>query len=182
MTSPATRARRATTSPGDGEQGFTLAELLVTMLVMGVVATAVMSVALRTFTTTATVTNRRDVLADGRNALDRLSKQLRQAESIDQGGTSASMITFSSYINGTPATIVWQVTGTSAPYTLEESTTGGANPVPVVTALSDNDVFTYTPSGSVLANVTIRLPLQTSTTTIEMTTDVQLRNVQDDSS
>jgi prepilin-type N-terminal cleavage/methylation domain-containing protein len=182
MTSPATRARRATTSPGDGEQGFTLAELLVTMLVMGVVATAVMSVALRTFTTTATVTNRRDVLADGRNALDRLSKQLRQAESIDQGGTSASMITFSSYINGTPATIVWQVTGTSAPYTLTESTTGGANPVPVVTALGDSDVFTYTPSGSVLAQVTIRLPLETSTTTIEMTTDVQLRNVQDDSS
>ena len=54
--------------------------------------------------------------------------------------------------------------------------------MPVVTALGDNDVFTYTPSGSVLANVTIRLPLQTTTTTIEMTTDVQLRNVQDDSS
>lgn len=152
------------------------------MLVMGIVATAVMSVALRTFTTTATVTNRRDVLADGRNALDRLSKQLRQAESIDEGGTSASMITFSSYINGTPATIVWQVTGTSAPYTLTESTTGGANPVPVVTSLSDNDVFTYSPNGTVQAFVSIRLPLKTSTTTIEMNTDVQLRNLQADSS
>jgi len=151
------------------------------MLVMGIVATAVMSVALRTFTTTATVTNRRDVLADGRNALDRLSKQLRQAESVDGGGTSSSMITFSSYINGTPATIVWQVTGTSAPYTLTESTTGGANPVPVVTALSDNDVFEYSPNGTVQAFVSIRLPLQTSTTTIEMNTDVQLRNLQADS-
>ena len=150
------------------------------MVVMGVVATAVMSVALRTFTTTATVTNRRDVLADGRNALDRLSKQLRQAESIDEGGTSSSMITFSSYINGRPATIVWQVTGSSAPFTLEESTTGGANPIPVVTALSDTDVFTYNANGTVLANVTIRLPLQTSTSTIEMTTDVQLRNAQED--
>lgn len=151
------------------------------MLVMGIVATAVMSVALRTFTTTATVTNRRDVLADGRNALDRLSKQLRQAESVDGGGTSQSMITFSSYINGTPATIVWQVTGTSAPYTLTESTTGGANPVPVVTSLSDNDVFEYSPNGTVQAYVAIRLPLQTSTTTIEMNTDVQLRNLQADS-
>jgi prepilin-type N-terminal cleavage/methylation domain-containing protein len=165
MTSPATRARRATTSPAERESGFTLAELLVTMLVMGIVAASVMSVALRTFTTTATVTNRRDVLADGRNALDRLSKQLRQAES-----------------NGTPATIVWAVTGSAAPYVLTESTTGGANPVPVVTSLSDNDVFTYSPNGTVQAFVSIRLPLQTSTTTIEMNTDVQLRNLQADSS
>jgi uncharacterized protein involved in outer membrane biogenesis len=85
------------------------------MLVMGIVATAVMSVAMRTFTTTATITNRRDVFADGRIALDRLSKQLRQGESIDQASSSASSITFSGYINGAPATIVWQVTGTSAP-------------------------------------------------------------------
>jgi prepilin-type N-terminal cleavage/methylation domain-containing protein len=182
MTSPATRARRATTSRAEREEGFTLVELLVTMMVMGIVATAVMVVAMRTFTTTATITNRRDVLADGRVALDRLSKQLRQGESIDQGSSSASSITFSGYIDGTPATIVWQVTGSSAPYTLEASTTGGANPVAVVTALSDDQVFTYTTHGSVVDQVTIRLPLETSTTTVVMTTDVQLRNAQADSS
>src|SRR4029453_14092122 len=136
MTSPATRVRRATTSRRDGQSGFTLAELLVTMLVMGIVATAVMSVAMRTFTTTATITNRRDVFADGRIALDRLSKQLRQGESIDQRGPSPSSIHLPGYINGPPATIVWQVTGTSAPYTLEASTLGGANSVPVVSFLA----------------------------------------------
>jgi len=95
MTSLVTRARRATTSRRDGQSGFTLVELLVTMLVMGVVATAVMAVAMRTFTTTATITNRRDVLADGRTALDRLSKELRQGESIDQTVSDASTISFS---------------------------------------------------------------------------------------
>jgi prepilin-type N-terminal cleavage/methylation domain-containing protein len=181
MTSPATRALRATTSLRDGQSGFTLAELLVTMLVMGIVATAVMSVAMRTFTTTATITNRRDVFADGRIALDRLSKQLRQGESIDEGSSSASSITFSGYINGAPATIVWQVTGTSAPYTLEASTLGGANSVPVVSFLADTNTFTYTTHGTVVDQVTIRLPLQTNTTTVEFTTDVQLRNASDDS-
>jgi prepilin-type N-terminal cleavage/methylation domain-containing protein len=181
MTSLATRARRATTSRGEAQAGFTLVELLVTMLIMGVVATAVMAVAMRTFTTTATITNRRDVLADGRVALDRLSKQLRQGESIDQGSSSPSSITFSGYIDGTQATIKWQVTGSSAPYTLEESTLGGANSVPIVSALSDDQVFTYTTHGSVVDQVTVRLPLQTSTTTVVMTTDVQLRNAQSDS-
>jgi prepilin-type N-terminal cleavage/methylation domain-containing protein len=181
MTSPATRARRATTSLRDAQSGFTLAELLVTMLVMGIVATAVMSVAMRTFTTTTTITNRRDVFADGRIALDRLSKQLRQGEAIDQTSSSASSITFSGYINGTPATIVWQVTGTSAPYTLEASTLGGANSVPVVSFLADTNIFEYTTHGTVVDQVTIRLPLQTNTTTVEFTTDVQLRNASDDS-
>ena len=151
------------------------------MMVMGIVATSVMAVAMRTFTTTATITDRRDVFADGRIALDRLSKQLRQAESIDQSSSSTSAITFSGYIDGTPATIVWQVTGTSAPYTLEESTLGGANSVPVVSSLSDDNVFGYPLSGTTLDQVTVRLSLQTSTTTVVFSTDVQLRNASDDS-
>jgi prepilin-type N-terminal cleavage/methylation domain-containing protein len=183
MTSQATRVRRATTSPGDGEAGFTLAELLVTMMVMGIVASTVMAVAMRTFTTTATITNRRDVLADGRVALDQLSKQLRQAESIDStcDTTPTDSITFTGYINGDPATIVWSVAGSSAPYVLEESRLGGANPVPVVSSLADNDVFTCSTDGDVMDQVSVRLPLQTNTTTVDLTTDVQLRNAQNDS-
>src|SRR6476469_6514785 len=121
MTSLAIRARRATTSRDKGQAGFTLVELLVTMMVMGIIASSVMMVALRTFTTTATITDRRDVFADGRVALDQLSKQLRQGESIDQAASTASSITFSSYIDGAPETIIWRVTGTTAPYSLEPS-------------------------------------------------------------
>ena len=167
-------------SPAEREGGFTLVELIVTMLVMGIVASSVMAVAMRTFTTTQTITNRRDVLADARVALDRISKQLRQGESIDGTASSASAITFSSYIDGSPATIVWQVTGSAAPYTLTVSTLGGANPVAVVSSLADNNVFTYTTHGSVTDEVAIRLPLKTSTTTVVLTTDVQLRNATSD--
>jgi len=177
MTSPATRARRATTSRA--ETGFTLVELLVTMAVMSIVATAVMAVAMRTFSTTSTITNRRDVLADARIAMDRLTKQLRQGAQLDQ--QTPSTVSFTGYIDGRLGTIEWTVTGTKAPYTLEYSTNGGANLVPVVTSLADSAIFTYTTHGSVVDQVTVRLPLQTSTTTVVMTTDVQLRNVQEDS-
>jgi prepilin-type N-terminal cleavage/methylation domain-containing protein len=172
--------RRATSSLPSEQRGFTLVELAVTMLVMGIVATAVMAVAMRTFTTTETITDRRDVLADGRIALDRLSKQLRQGESIDQTVSDASTINFSGYIDGQPATIEWKVTGSAAPYTLTESRLGGANAVPVVTSLADNQVFTYTTHGDVVDQVTIRIPLQTTTTTVVLNTDVQLRNAQED--
>src|SRR5437763_16598088 len=95
-TSRATRARRATTSQGEGETGFTLVELLVTMLVMGIIASSVMMVALRTFTTTATITDRRDVFADGRVALDQLAKQLRPGDAICQAASTRASISFSS--------------------------------------------------------------------------------------
>ena len=47
--SPTLRRR---TRPADGEAGFTLVELVVTMAVMSIVATAMMAVAMRSFTTT----------------------------------------------------------------------------------------------------------------------------------
>jgi prepilin-type N-terminal cleavage/methylation domain-containing protein len=179
MTSLAIRARRVTTSRDKGEAGFTLVELLVTMMVMGIIASSVMMVALRTFTTTATITDRRDVFADGRVALDQLSKQLRQGESIDQAASTASSITFSSYIDGAPETIIWRVTGTAAPYSLEQSR-DGIHFAPVVSSLTNNTPFTYTSHGGIVDQVTVSLSLGTTTSTVLIATDVQLRNAQQD--
>ena len=148
------------------------------MFVMGIVATAVIAVALRAFTDTATITDRRDVFNDGRIALDRISKQLRQGESVDQAASTASSLTFSSYIDGTAATIVWRVTGSAAPYALEESIDGGVNFAPVVKSLTTNDAFTYTSHGGVVDQVTIALSLGTRTSTVLVSSDVQLRNAQ----
>ena len=155
------------------------------MMVMGIVATAVMAVAMRSVLTTSTITNRRDVLSDGRVAIDQMTKQLRQGEEIDAAGSSASQLTFSSYLNGVPTTIVWRVTGASAPYTLEQSRDGGATFAPLVSPLvcktaSDpgctHDPFTQTVHGGVVDQVTIQLKFQTNTSTVELISDVQLRN------
>src|SRR4029078_3651930 len=116
------RIRRA-----DGEAGFTLGERVVTVAGMSIVATAMMAVAMRSFTTTSTITNRRDVLADGRIAIDQMTKQLRQGEAVDLTPSKAYTHKIRGYIDGTQSTSEWRVTGTSAPYTLEQSRDGGAH-------------------------------------------------------
>lgn len=146
------------------------------MLVLGIVATATIGLAMRAFTDTNTVLDRRNVLADGRIALDRLTKQLRQATGVDAASSTAREIHFTGFLNGAPAAFAWRVEGSSPPYRLQESRNGGASYVTVVPSLADPNVFTYTPHGGVLDQVTIRLELATRTTTVELTSDVYLRN------
>jgi hypothetical protein len=157
------------------------------MAVMSIVATAMMAVAMRSFTTTSTITNRRDVLSDGRVAIDQMTKQLRQGESVDLTASDASTLKFSGYIDGTDTTIVWRVIGTSAPYTLEQSRDGGANFAPLVSPIlcqtaSDTgcsaDPFTYVQHAGVVDQVTIDLTFETNTSTVDLVSDVQLRNVE----
>ena len=182
-------ARRRTSRADRGEAGFTLVELMVTMGVMSIVATAVMGVAFRLFTTTNTVTNRRDVLTDGRQAIDQMTKQLRQGESVDQANSSASQLTLETYVDGVATTVVWRVTGSAAPYTLEQSRDGGANFAPLVSPLlcktaSDAGCsaypFTYTTHGGVADQVTIDLTFETTTSSIDLISDVQLRNAEEE--
>ncbi len=145
------------------------------MAVMSVVATAAISVAMRTMQTTLTVTDRRDVFADGRFALDQMSKELRQAESIDLT-SDADTVSGPSYLAGEPIYVVWRATGTAAPYSLERSPGAGTTFAPLMTSLASKDIFAYTLHEGVLDQVTIELDVTTKTTTVELTTDVYLRN------
>ncbi len=155
------------------------------MAVMSIVATAMMAVAMRSFTTTNTITNRRDVLTDGRIAIDQMTKQLRQGESVDTTTSNAYTLKFSGYIDGTQATIEWRVTGTQAPYTLEQSRDGGAHFAPLVSPILCKNAtdpgcstppFTYVTHAGVVDQVTIDLTFETSTSTVDLVSDVQLRN------
>ena len=150
-------------------------EILVAMMVMSVIATAVIAVALRTMQTTLTVTDRRDVFADGRFALDQMAKELRQAEAIDLT-SDADTVSGPSYLDGANIDVVWRVSGSAAPFTLERSQDGGASFAPVLPSLVSNDVFAYTYHEGVLDQVTITLDMSTRTSTVELTTDIFLRN------
>jgi prepilin-type N-terminal cleavage/methylation domain-containing protein len=163
------------------EEGFSLVEVVITMAVMSIVATAVIGVAMRVFTDTATIVDRRDVFADARIALDRMAKQFRQGESIDTTTSDAGQVTMLTYLDGVPATVVWRVVGSEPPYELQESRDGD-QPVPtfttVVSSLGSPDVFTYTVHEDVTDQVTVDLTLQTKTTTVPLTSDVYLRNAE----
>lgn len=150
-----------------------------TFAILALVATAVVSLAMRAFVDTATIAERRDVFADGRVALDRLSKQLRQAEAVDRSASSPTQIEFAGYLDGSPATFVWRTSGSEAPYRLQESRDGGVTFTTIVSSLASPNVFTYTEHAGVLDQVTIQLVLRTKTSTIPLTTDVYLRNTND---
>lgn len=172
-----TSVRTAIRSAAERDDGFTVVEMAITMVVMAVVATSVTAVAIRMFTDTATITNRRDVFNDARFALDQLSAQLRQGESVDSAASTASSISFSSYANGASTAYIWRASGSSAPYSLEASRDGGMTYALVLpSSLSSNSVFTYTSQDGVVDQVTIELSLQTSTSTVLVSSNVQLRN------
>jgi hypothetical protein len=149
---------------------------MVTAAVMSIVATAVMTATMTVFKETGTIVNRRDVFGDGRIALDRMSKQIRQAESVDTTFSDATKIKVSSYLDGTATTFAWRVTGSSAPFTLQESRNGGTTYTTISTALRNSALFTYIPHAGVTDQVTIHLTLGTDTSVVALNSDIYLRN------
>ena len=146
------------------------------MAVMGIVASAVMGVAISVMRTTVTVTDRRDVLTDGKFALDEISKDLRQAESVDASST-ASLVIVPTYRDGTAVTVRWRANGTAAPYALQRSTNGTTWNT-VLSTLASNSIFAYTTHDDVTDQVTVTLQLTTRTGTVPVTTDLFLRNAE----
>lgn len=159
----------------EDERGFTVVELMATMAVMGVIVAATLGVAYRALTDTGIVQNRRDVLGDGQLALTQLTKQLRQAESVNQLTSTTSLVEFNGYINGTAHKIAWRALGSAAPYQLQTRRDDGAWWT-VAKSLASADVFTYTTHDTVLDQVTIQLSLGTKTSTVTITSDVNMRN------
>lgn len=144
------------------------------MMIMTIVGVSVTMVAFRVFQDTTTVTNRRDVFADARFALDQMTKQLRQAEAIDPT-SSATTISFPTYVDGAAAAVAYRVTGSTAPYALERQVDDGPW-VELSDSLATDQLFTYTTHDDLTDQVTIDLHLLTNTSTVELTTDVYLRN------
>ena len=70
------------------------------------------------------------------------------------------------------------MTGSFAPYTLEESRDGGAMYGSILPYLTSPSIFTYTSHGGIEDQVTITLSLGTTTSTVVVSSDVHLRNAQ----
>lgn len=161
----------------DEERGLTVIELMITLAVMGAIVAATLSALFSAYDQTGVVLNRRDVLGDGQIAMQQMTKQFRQATTIYQGDPDELEVdTFTG--TGQAHRIVWETTGSSAPYSLQVSTDDG-DPKTVLSSLTSPSLFTYSdPDADGIVNqVTIRLSLGTKTSTVVLTSDVELRNL-----
>lgn len=178
---------KATTSSSKrGERGLTIPELMVTLMVMGIIASAALAVALRAFTDTGIVQNRRDIYGGGQIALQQMSKQIRQGTVVNAVPitvpTTVTNIEIETYVGGDPETVLWRTSG-SGPYELQTSTDGGTTYRTVLGDLVSGDLFILTPHDDsfgqpVVDQITIDLQLGTKTSTIRIASDVNLRNAQ----
>ena len=73
---------------------------MITLIVMGVIAGAALTLLFRAYASTGIVENRRDVMGDARVSLEQMTKQIRQATNVY--AQTPTSFDFDTYINGVP--------------------------------------------------------------------------------
>lgn len=123
---------------------------------------------------TAFVKDRSETLDEMRIAVDRMTKEIRQA-SIVQPDSTPSRLEMTTYVLGVQKEIVYQAVGEE----LTRSVDGGSEVV-LQEDLTDVNVFSYTgDTGGVVQVVALTLnvhPERTPETTLVLTSEVRLRN------
>ena len=134
--------------------------------------------------------NRSLMINDMRNALNKMTKELRQATSVTQPTSSPSdTLTYVTYVNGAATTVTYRATGTYLPdHTCASLSTctltrqvGSGSPYNVLTRLSRNDVFIPTSATDVTGIQWVEIDLSTAPikapdTTLTLQSKVNLRN------
>lgn len=116
---------------------------------------------------------RSQTLDDMRLALDRITKETRQASSVAATST-ASVLDMQTYVNGTPTHVVYEASGSA----LTRADAGGS-PVPILSNLNSTAVFTYAPAvdGAQVVTITLNVhPARRPDTVVSLTSEVRLRN------
>jgi hypothetical protein len=115
-------------------------------------------------------------LDDMRGVLNRMTKDLRQATSVDEAASTASTITFTTYIDGVVTPVVYTASGN----TLTRKV-GTNNAFVVLDNLANTDVFTYVAATDVTGVQWVEIELQvhparSPDTTLVLQSEVNLRN------
>lgn len=164
------------------EDGFTLVELSIASAILLVVVGAILGSLSSTQRSSQFVQERGRVLDEMRISMERMSKEIRQAEAIDAGST-ASVLQIDTFVGGVSKTVVYEAEGT----TLARSVVGEAGSYTLIEdELSSPSVFAYTlpESGSPVTDakvigITLTVePEQLPETVLSLTSEVRLRNVE----
>jgi type II secretory pathway pseudopilin PulG len=156
------------------EEGFTLIELgIVTGLLMIVLVSilSVFSVVERASVRESARSQESDQV---RLAMERLSKEIRQADDV-RAGSGATFLDIDSYVNGTATHIVYNTAGNTLTRTANGSTTK------LLERLSSTSIFSYDPDVTNPSVVTVTLGAKpefynTDATVVTLTSEIQIRN------
>ena len=110
-----------------------------------------------------------------RVAIDRMTKDIRQASSVDLAST-ASVLTMDGFVNGVPATITYDATASNI---LTRTVDG--NTVTLLERMTITTVFTYAPSVEDPSVITVQVTAKPETFSIDeaaisLASEVRLRN------
>ncbi|HLG21630.1 MAG TPA: type II secretion system protein [Candidatus Manganitrophaceae bacterium] len=87
------------------EKGFTLIEMILTVVLIGIVSIALTSAFVPTMTVSVDVDNRKEAFQHGRLAIERMMREIREARSFS-AGFSGTSVTFTNAANAS-ATYSW---------------------------------------------------------------------------
>ncbi len=171
------------------DDGMTLVEVIVAVVLLGVVSAIAQTMVVGTYRASRYSDSDFQGLSDARVALDRLTKELRQAETV-YTGSDASHVQFWVDLNRDGAADPGElITYRAAPVTsatgvasveLRRSVTGTTGYTVLARALTSSTIFTYDtpPPGTALVTVTLTAGLNTKDAAQPrtITTQIRLRN------
>jgi len=157
------------------ERGFTLLELVTASALLMITVASMLSVFETLQRAAVREQSRAETTDQVRISMDRMTKEIRQAETI-RAGSTASFLDMDTYIDGQPKHIIYDAT---EPNVLKRTVDG--NTVTLLERLTISALFTYEPDATDPAVITVELvakpeKFQRDPTEIALQSQVKLRN------
>lgn len=143
------------------------------MMLLTIVMVSLVTVFESVQRTQAFTQERSQSLDDMRIAMDRMTKEIRQASSISSGSTE-STLSMSTFVNGVSTSVLYRPGGGG---TLVRVV--GSSQAPILTNLNSTSIFQYAPDVAGVQVVTITLsvhPARRPATVLQLTSEIRLRN------
>jgi Tfp pilus assembly protein PilV len=159
---------------GVKDAGFTLIEILIVMTLLMVVMGILFSMLWQAQKSEMYSRGRTEALDSMRTALDRMTKDLRQAYNIN-GAPGPKSLDVDTYVNGAKVRVVYDMSGGN----LTRSVNAGP-PVIIQADLRNASIFTYTPDANVPTLVSVVFavkPPNLPDTTLTLEAEVRFRNL-----
>ena len=155
---------------------MTIIELMIVCAILMIVLLATLSSFESVSKAQAYQADRTKSLDEMRSVLNRMTKDLRQASTLNEAASTASSVTFTTAVNGVSTQIVYTASGT----TLTRQV-GSGTAFPALKHLASTNIFTYVSAGGVTGIQWVEMNLQVTpallpNSTLVPDSEVNLRN------